>query len=278
MASEERVYVLGHDDAELKRLDLQGQFWGEATLEWLSRAGIRSGMRVLDIGCGTGDVSCLAARLVGRGGSVVGVDRSPEAVQAAQRRAEAAGLPAEFRVLDLAAWRPEDSFDALVGRFVLMYFPDPAAVLRRLAGAVRPGGTIAFLEMSMDRAGSVPPVDGVQAVVRLLQHTFRRAGVDTDFGPRLWQIYRSAGLPEPALMVRGRIEAPPAAASATLLAETVRSLLPMMQRFEVAGADLASAPDLPRRIQEALDAGQSALVTPVLFGAWTRQVPAESTG
>jgi cyclopropane fatty-acyl-phospholipid synthase-like methyltransferase len=58
----------------------------------LRLAGVRPGMRVLDVGCGTGDVSFLAASLVGPEGEVIGVDKSPEAVALASQRAAEAGL------------------------------------------------------------------------------------------------------------------------------------------------------------------------------------------
>ena len=72
------AYILGHDPGELDRLIAQARFFGDLTEEVLRRAGVGPGMRVLDVGCGTGDVSFLAARLVGPTGSVLGVDRSAD--------------------------------------------------------------------------------------------------------------------------------------------------------------------------------------------------------
>ena len=57
------TYILGHDADELDRLIAQARFFGDLTEEVLRRAGVGPGMRVLDLGCGTGDVSFLAARL-----------------------------------------------------------------------------------------------------------------------------------------------------------------------------------------------------------------------
>jgi SAM-dependent methyltransferase len=70
-------YILGHDRDELDRLIDQARFFGDLTEEVLRRAGVEPGMRVLDVGCGTGDVLFLATRLVGPTGAVLGVDRSP---------------------------------------------------------------------------------------------------------------------------------------------------------------------------------------------------------
>ena len=81
-------YILGHTEDELKRLSVQAQYWAEISLEVLQKAEITSGMRVLDIGCGAGDLSFLAANLVGSSGSVLGVDRSHQAVKRASNRAK----------------------------------------------------------------------------------------------------------------------------------------------------------------------------------------------
>jgi SAM-dependent methyltransferase len=85
-------YVLGHSEDELKRLIDQARFFGDLTAQVLHLAGLGPGMRVLDVGCGAGDVSFLAASIVGPQGVVIGVDKSPEAVSLAAQRAAGAGL------------------------------------------------------------------------------------------------------------------------------------------------------------------------------------------
>jgi SAM-dependent methyltransferase len=86
-------------------------------------------MRVLDLGSGAGDVARLAAKLVGPGGSVVGIERDPAAVTLARRRTGTANV--EFRVGDAQTLEDvEDGFDAVVGRLILMYMP-PARGDRR---------------------------------------------------------------------------------------------------------------------------------------------------
>src|SRR2546426_7671978 len=80
------VYVCDHSPAELERPENQGAFFEEITRRVFDAAGITTGMRVLDIGCSAGDVSFLVARLVGRSGWVLGIDRAPEAIEAATAR------------------------------------------------------------------------------------------------------------------------------------------------------------------------------------------------
>ncbi len=74
------AYVLGHTEQELERLMTQSQLFEPFTAQLFRDAGIAPGMRVLDVGSGSGDVSFLAARMVGPSGHVVGVDRSAVAL------------------------------------------------------------------------------------------------------------------------------------------------------------------------------------------------------
>src|SRR5215472_10896035 len=88
----EAIYVLGHSPAEIQRLKAQAEILRPITERLLLNAGIGPGMRVLDIGCGAGDVAMLAAGLVGPSGSVVGIDRNPQVLAMARERALAGGL------------------------------------------------------------------------------------------------------------------------------------------------------------------------------------------
>lgn len=105
-------------------------------------------MRVLDIGCGNGDLSRMVAALVGSGGEVIGIDSSETALAAAYDTPhDPAGAPIRYEIADLSGPLPDlGPFDAIVGRRVLMYLPDAATTLTRLARLAKPGAVIAFQE------------------------------------------------------------------------------------------------------------------------------------
>jgi ubiquinone/menaquinone biosynthesis C-methylase UbiE len=135
-------------------------------------------MRVLDLGCGAGDVTFVAAELVGPDGSVVGVDRSPDALARARLRAEQRGLKqvrfVEGEIHDPA---PGGPFDALVERLVLMWVPDPAAVLRQQATVLRPGGLVVPIEVGdLSTIGSLPPTPYATRIKSWLVEAFAKAG------------------------------------------------------------------------------------------------------
>jgi ubiquinone/menaquinone biosynthesis C-methylase UbiE len=152
-----RDYVLGHSEAELKRLASQARVIDPITKRFFQSAEIGEGMRILDVGSGAGDVAMLVALLVGPDGTIVGTDPEPAAIAAAQYRIKAAVLSnVVFRQGDPAEMTFDQPFDAVVGRYVLQFMADPAASLARLAKHLRPGGVIVFHELDWSGARSMP--------------------------------------------------------------------------------------------------------------------------
>ena len=130
-------YVLGHSDFEIERLQIHAAVLANITRRLIVECNIQSGMRVLDIGCGAGDVSMLLAEAVGPSGLVVAIDREARAVETTRSRAEIAGhCNIEALVAtddDIPVSRP---FDAALSRYVLPHQRDPVAMIRRAASAV----------------------------------------------------------------------------------------------------------------------------------------------
>jgi len=265
-------YVLGHGSEEHRRLMLQSRFVGELTEAVFARARFAPGMHVLDISCSAGDVSLLAAAFVGAGGSVLGIDQSPESVSLARERAKAAGLDnVRFEVARLEEFRAGGPFDALVGRLVLLYLKEPAVVLRRLAELVRPGGIIVFHEMEMTTARCVPESPLWTQTGRWIVEAFTRAGVETSMGSRMYSIFKDAGLPAPEMISGGRVEGNPESQIFEWLAQTVRSLLPMIEKTGVATRDEVGIDTLADRLRAAVVEKNGVAHSPIFVGAWTRK-------
>src|SRR5215467_4903050 len=124
-------YPLGHTDAEHDRLIRQAKRVAPITERFFREAGIGLGQRVLDLGSGVGDVAMLVARLVGPSGEVVAIERDPKAIAKASARVTEAGCHnVSFNESNVSEIVDEKPFDAVVGRFILMYLPEPVAVLR----------------------------------------------------------------------------------------------------------------------------------------------------
>src|SRR6266481_4089038 len=117
-------YLLGSTDAEHERLIRQAVRLAPVTERFFREAGLGPGQRVLDLGSGVGDVAMLAARLVGPSGEVVGIERDPRSLDRARARVAEAGLRnVSFTQSDVSQITASEPFDAVVGRFILMWLP-----------------------------------------------------------------------------------------------------------------------------------------------------------
>ena len=128
--------------AEAERLDSMLAPFGRRLL---AAAALQPGERVLDVGCGNGAVSLEAARAVGSGGRVTGLDLSAPMLGLARRRAEDQGVDVDFVQGDAQTTSFDRPFDVVVSRFGVMFFDDPEAAFANLATAVRPGGRMLFV-------------------------------------------------------------------------------------------------------------------------------------
>jgi SAM-dependent methyltransferase len=267
-------YVLGDAESELRRLVSQSQLIGDITEQVMLRAGIKIGMSILDCGCGVGDVSFLAARLLGSAGRVLGIDRSVAGINRARARAAEAKLPnVSFEVVDdLAGFRPRAPVDAVVGRLILMYLREPAATVSHLARQVRPGGLIVFQELVLSMCRSEPSCPLVEKCRGWVHDTFVQSGADVEMGWKLFATFQRAGLPGPEMFLGSPVGAGPDSPMYRHIAETVRSLLPMIESYGVASADEVMVDNLADRLRMEMTAAGTVCATPCLIGAWTRKL------
>ncbi len=269
--TEERTYVLGHSESELERLQRQADFYAPLTALALELAGIQPGMRVLDAGCGTGDVSVLLARLVGPTGEVIAVDTSADALAAAEQRLDAAGVR-NVHLLedDIATIRLDAPVDAVIGRMILMHVQDPVGVLRNLSSALGSFGTVLMQEVDLGVARTEPAFPLAETMIELLCQAFTRAGVDARPGLRLHDQFVAAGLPAPTLASLGRVESAPARASATALTAVLTTLMPVIEATGLGTASELRLETLPDRLSAQLAETNGLAFTPPLMTAWAR--------
>lgn len=150
MATKSTDYVLGTHDDEVARLGLQHRVWRDVVTECWHRVGITHGWRVLDVGAGPGYATADLAEIVGPSGAVLGVERSPNFLQAARERCERRGLTnVELREGDLMEISLGNlGYDASWCRWVASFVASPQKLVEKIAGALRPGGVAIFHEYS----------------------------------------------------------------------------------------------------------------------------------
>ncbi|MCA9877137.1 MAG: class I SAM-dependent methyltransferase [Thermomicrobiales bacterium] len=264
-------YALGSTASEHERLRRQAAIFRPATTQLLRQAGLAPGLRVLDAGCGVGDVTLIAAELVAPGGEVVAVDRDPAVLEQARARcAEQAIAGVTFVQAALEDLPNLGTFDAVVGRLVLMYQPDPAALLRRLVRHVRPGGIVAFQELDLLSPMAWPEAPLYTQVFCWLAEAFRAAGADPQMGMKLYTTFRAAGLPGPELETTRFLAGGPDGMICAQGAMVVRSLLPVILAHGIATEDEVSIDTLEERLRAEMVAGGGVVSMPMHVGARTR--------
>lgn len=266
-------YVFGSTDRERQRLMRQGAILRGFLETAFRAAGIGPAMCVLDIGSGVGDVSLLAADLVGPQGLVVGIDRDPENVAWATKRAAESGRSnIRFIANELGDFASSHLFDALVGRFILMYLPDPVATLRLLSRHLRRGAAIAFCEPDLTVLSTVvPEVPLLRQCEEWQRDAWRSSGARVDMGMRLYHTFRDSGFVDTGMTVSQLSGYGVRRELIEFFVEGVRSMLPQIRQFKIATPEEVNIDTLADRIETQARAVDPQWVSIRYISAWARK-------
>jgi ubiquinone/menaquinone biosynthesis C-methylase UbiE len=269
-------YILGQSEYEYERLTFQAKIVRPFTDKFFRSAGVGPGMRVLEIGSGMGDVAFLAGEIVGAGGRVLGVDQDTAGLERACERSRQQGCSSwvSFEASKLAEFDTADQFDAIVGRYILLYQQDPGAVIRRLLKFLKPGGIVVFHEMDFANAhSSDPPCAFWDEIYALLSEAFRRAGNPPDYGRRVAGAFLDAGLPFPTVLAESVAGGGNDSYLYRWIANTLISVSLRLEQMGLALPEGVTADEtLARRLEDEVVAAESQILGPIQFGAWTRKV------
>lgn len=272
-APEHASYALGHSPTEIRRLGMQATIVRPITSRLLQSLGISPGMRILDVGCGAGDVALLAADLVGASGEVVGIDRSESAILAARARA-AAVKNVHFRV-----GVPDDaleaaSFDVVVGRYVLVWQDDVAGFIRASARLVKPGGIVAFHELDGTHGFVLrPEVPLWSQANSWLLRAVRAMLPNFDVPGKLDECFSQAGLGTPIQFSDIPTADATTSPMATWLVETLRAVLPQIPLRDWAPEEVVAIDSLEERLRATASASHCQVSAPRQVCAWARVPP-----
>jgi len=246
----------------------------QLTERLLRDAGVVEGMRVLDVGCGHGDVALMLARIVGPAGQVVAVDRDPWPLDIGRKRAHEAGLRnVVFEPGDLLPGSGGDGgtepFDAVAGRRVLMYQRDRVAAVERLSGALRPGGLLVFQEHD----STIGP--GLRRAMPLHEQvhgwiwgTVEREGAHLHTGFDLHEVLTRAGLVVERVRAEATVHIP---GSRNPVADIVMLMMPRLVGHGVATEDEIDIDTLEDRLAEERATTGATFIWDMAFGTWARK-------
>jgi ubiquinone/menaquinone biosynthesis C-methylase UbiE len=182
----EYVLQTGKDGAD--RLDAVEGMFGAASRAFLVDVGLREGLRVLDVGCGTGTLTSWIARTVGERGHVTAADADAKQLDIARENAVKMGLSnVEFTQARLGVDAlPHARYDIVHCRLVLMHVANVDAALREMVAAVRPGGLLVCEETSANSVFISPPCEPISRMNELFRALGRSRGLDFDVGDKLF--------------------------------------------------------------------------------------------
>jgi len=263
-------YVIRGGTAGYQRLQMLARRHRPGTLEVLRLAGIRPGMRCLDLGCGSGDVTFALARLAGPDGSATGLDMDPVKVGLATDEAAARGLAnVTFREASIRDWHEPAAYDLVFSRFLLQHLAEPVAVLTQMWEAVRPGGVL--IAMDADLAGHFcdPPNEGFRFYVEKYQQALRHNGGDPDMARKLYRCFLAAGLPDPQMRMTQTIDTDPGGDTKLVALSTLEAT---MESITSAGLATTAEAEAAHADMAALIAEPHSLVgDPRIFSVWAHR-------
>jgi SAM-dependent methyltransferase len=161
-------------------------------------------------------------------------------------------------------------FDAAVGRFILMFLPDPASVLRSLVRLVRPGGVLAFQEPSwIPFLASESRLPLWSRVLSSIHETFLRSGINPEMGPSLYRVFQEVGMPAPNMHMETLLGSD--ADFTGLLCGLASSLKPLAQQHKVSFDALGELDTLGERVHAEVAASNTVVGFVPLVAAWSRK-------
>jgi SAM-dependent methyltransferase len=163
-------------------------------------------------------------------------------------------------------------FDAVVGRYVLMFQPDPTQMVRALTEHLRPGGVVVFHEPYREGLLSFPPVPTYDSAVQLVNEVFLGTGADPRMGIKLHSTFVAAGLPAPTMRLESLIAGGPDCWDHIQFeVEPVRSLLSEVTRLGLATESEVDVDTLAERVHREAMATGSVIVGRAEIAAWSRR-------
>jgi ubiquinone/menaquinone biosynthesis C-methylase UbiE len=194
MSEDKTPYIIQGGQRGADRLRLLANVMWQYTEPFLHRAGLREGMRCLDVGCANGALTRRITDIVGPTSHVTGFDFDESVIAIAEKEStDYANV--NFQVFNIENEIPEAArYDFIFCRFILSHLQSPGAAIRKLKGALRPNGIIAIEDVDFRGHFSHPASPAYDAYVRWYTELGLRKGGNPLLGPFILSIVKAEGL------------------------------------------------------------------------------------
>jgi len=189
-------YVLATGTAAVHRLFILHSIYSPAGRRVLEQAGIRPGMRIADFGCGVGLTTRMLSEMTGRHGRVVGIDVHADQLEEARRICGNTGLSnASFLHADACDTKlPDDTFDLVYCRFLLLHLPNPQDCLREMRRVLKPGGILVVEDGDLATAESMPAT-AINDFAAMFSRLGPTRGLNYSLSKNLFHMVKATGFP-----------------------------------------------------------------------------------
>ena len=249
-------YILATGGKDVKRLRLLHEVYGPGTEVLFHRVGLRDGLRVVEIGCGSGNIACWVAQQVGPSGSVMAIDFSPDQIEQARHQAQRRNVRnIDFQVANAYSPRlPEGSFDLVYCRLVLSHLTRPATALATMRSLARPGGLVVCEEIDLGCWLCDPLAEAMTQFFALNAALGERRGENFFLGASLHRLFHEVGFARPevganfVLALRGEQKRLLGMTFADFAPELVSEGLASQEEVDRVAADLITLADDERTL------------------------------
>jgi|688.fasta_scaffold144241_2 ubiquinone/menaquinone biosynthesis C-methylase UbiE len=190
--NKDNPYVLATGIKASSRLALLDEIYGPYSHQFIHKIGIKPGMSVLDVGCGTGNITCWLAKEVGATGRVIGIDASENQINVAKENARTQNLTNiefyPYSVYDIE--KINATFDIVYSRFLLIHIEQPLVALKLMYSLVKSGGVLACDEQCLAAALTYPESRAFTDSKNLAEKICQQKNIDFNFGQKLYPAFK----------------------------------------------------------------------------------------
>jgi ubiquinone/menaquinone biosynthesis C-methylase UbiE len=246
-------------EEEMNRLQTQAEEFAPFVRTSMEKMNVSPKMNVADIGCGTGDVSFAAAKVVGSNGFVTGIDANQTAIQYCQRVAKRKRIKnVKFVVGDAQNIQlPSSLFDAVYSRFLFQHLKNPMACLEGMMRISKPTGIVMVEDCDLSKWVTEPHNTYVEQLWEWYEGAVRAKGSDPSIGKRLYRMFVEAGM-KPQVEVYSL----PVLWNNRRLWDTITKVLRKI--------DDKDSGELIRGIEDFVNDKNSLFIFPLVFRVWAR--------
>jgi len=268
-------YILGHSKEELDRLTRQADFYRVLTGNLLVNAGITKGMRVIDFGSGSGDVSIMLSEMVGDTGEVIAVERAEDALDRAKKRVDSLGIK-NIRFIegdenDLSGKLKDKKVDAVFGRLILIHQSDAVNAFCKICENLKPGGIVVFQEADIVAGFWAEPfLPLMSQIYDWLIRAFLAHGIHGNISSVIVNAFDKVGIVDRHIVREGIVQSGPDANGYDYYADAARASLPVMIKYEIATAEQVDVDTLAERLRAEAVEHNASFIPLYLTGAYGR--------